>query len=82
MAFKESNGGSVYLFFSVNGSGYFCGVAKMISEVDFNWQPDAYLWSHSTKVVFNYSFKILFKKVILVERKIWYSMDLCKKCTK
>ena len=51
-AFKETKvaNGSVYLFFSVNGSGYFCGVAKMISEVDFSWQPDAHLWSHSTKV--------------------------------
>lgn len=35
-AFKEqkAKGGSVYLFFSVNGSGHFCGVAKMVSEVD------------------------------------------------
>ena len=35
-AFKEqkSRGGAVYLFFSVNGSGHFCGVAQMISEVD------------------------------------------------
>ena len=35
-AYKEqrSRNGAVYLFFSVNGSGHFCGVAQMISEVD------------------------------------------------
>ena len=29
-------GGSVYLFFSVNGSGHFCGMAEMLSGVDYN----------------------------------------------
>jgi hypothetical protein len=68
-AFKEPNGGNVYLFFSVNGSGYFCGVAKMVSEVDFNWQPDAHLWSHSTKVVFLFFLDSKLKSFyILVER--------------
>ncbi len=35
-AYKEqkARNGAVYLFFSVNGSGHFCGVAQMISEVD------------------------------------------------
>lgn len=27
--------GAVYLFFSVNGSGHFCGVARMVSAVDY-----------------------------------------------
>ncbi|XP_045799637.1 YTH domain-containing protein ECT4-like isoform X1 [Trifolium pratense] len=43
----ESNGSKcpVFLFFSVNASGQFCGVAEMIGRVDFNksmdfWQQD------------------------------------------
>lgn len=36
-AFKEQmNIGPVYLFYSVNGSGHFCGVAQMVSPVDYN----------------------------------------------
>jgi hypothetical protein len=35
-AYKDRKGkGDVYLFFSVNGSGHFCGIAQMLSEVDF-----------------------------------------------
>ncbi|KAJ9104134.1 hypothetical protein QFC19_004118 [Naganishia cerealis] len=34
-AFAEAQG-PVYLFFSVNGSGHFCGVAQMLSPVDYN----------------------------------------------
>lgn len=35
-AYQECNGlGSVYLLFSVNGSGHFCGVAEMTSPVDY-----------------------------------------------
>ena len=35
-AYKEQKGkGVVFLFFSVNGSGHFCGLAQMASEVDF-----------------------------------------------
>lgn len=35
-AFKEREGkGPVYLLFSVNGSGHFCGMAQMISPVDY-----------------------------------------------
>lgn len=33
----------VYLFFSVNGSGHFCGMAEMISRVDYDRKID--LWS-------------------------------------
>ena len=35
-AFKEQKGKPIYLFFSVNGSGHFCGMAQMKSEVDFH----------------------------------------------
>ncbi|KAF8629991.1 hypothetical protein AX15_003162 [Amanita polypyramis BW_CC] len=35
-AFKEANGrGPVYLFFSVNASGHFCGMAEMLTPVDY-----------------------------------------------
>lgn len=35
-AFKETNGrGPVYLFFSVNASGHFCGMAEMLTPVDY-----------------------------------------------
>lgn len=32
----EAEGGYIYLLFSVNGSGHFCGVAQMTSAVDYN----------------------------------------------
>lgn len=35
-AFKEQKGKPIYLFYSVNGSGHFCGMAQMKSEVDFH----------------------------------------------
>jgi len=42
-AFRERKGkGPIYLFFSVNGSGHFCGVAQMMSEVDYN--ADTGVW--------------------------------------
>ena len=35
-AYRERNGkGPVYLYFSVNGSGHFCGVAQMMSPIDY-----------------------------------------------
>ncbi|KAJ1309172.1 hypothetical protein OPQ81_004843 [Rhizoctonia solani] len=35
-AFKESSGqGPIYLFFSVNASGHFCGMAEMLTPVDY-----------------------------------------------
>lgn len=52
---KESSGDScpVFLFFSVNASGQFCGVAEMIGPVDFvndaeYWQQDR--WSGQFRV--------------------------------
>ncbi|VDQ16408.1 unnamed protein product, partial [Trichobilharzia regenti] len=36
-AFAEANHAyPIYLFFSVNGSGHFCGMAEMVSRVDYN----------------------------------------------
>lgn len=53
-AFREREGnGPVYLFFSVNGSGHFCGMAQMMSCVDYNsnssvWSQDK--WKGQFKV--------------------------------
>jgi hypothetical protein len=33
---KDAKKGPIYLFFSVNGSGHFCGVAQMTSAVDYS----------------------------------------------
>ncbi len=39
-AFRENAGrGPIYLFFSVNGSGHFCGVAEMLTPVDRSPRP-------------------------------------------
>lgn len=38
---------TVYLFFSVNGSGHFCGLAEMTSAVDFNTSSD--VWAQEGK---------------------------------
>lgn len=36
-AYREQNGkANIFLFFSVNGSGHFCGVAQMTSDVDLH----------------------------------------------
>lgn len=43
-AFKEREGkGPIFLFFSVNGSGHFCGMAQMMSGVDY--QTHAGVWT-------------------------------------
>ncbi|XP_047109186.1 YTH domain-containing family protein 3 [Schistocerca piceifrons] len=45
-AFREreaKGGGPVFLFFSVNGSGHFCGMAQMVSPVDYN--SSSSVWS-------------------------------------
>ncbi|GFP83102.1 yth domain-containing family protein 2 [Phtheirospermum japonicum] len=49
----DSRGCPIFLFFSVNASGQFCGVAEMLGPVDFNrdmdfWQQDK--WSGSFPV--------------------------------
>lgn len=58
MAYRDQEGkGPVYLFFSVNGSGHFCGMAQMMSEVDYNatsnvWAQDK--WKGEFKVKWIY----------------------------
>jgi len=43
-AYREREGkGPIYLFFSVNGSGHFCGIAQMTSAVDH--QSSANVWA-------------------------------------
>lgn len=44
-AFKTAS--QVYLFFLVNGSGKFCGVARMTSDVDFNRTSD--IWTEISR---------------------------------
>nr|GMD80690.1 YTH domain-containing protein ECT4 isoform X1 [Ipomoea batatas] len=53
MAAGNSKGCPIFLFFSVNASGQFCGVAEMLGHVDFHkdmdfWQQDK--WSGSFPV--------------------------------
>lgn len=53
-AYREREGnGAIFLFFSVNGSGHFCGMAQMVSHVDYNanssvWSQDK--WKGQFKV--------------------------------
>jgi hypothetical protein len=57
-AYREQKGkGGIYLLFSVNGSGHFCGMAQMVSEVDFNsvtgvWAQDKWKGSFSVKWIY------------------------------
>lgn len=57
-AYREQKGkGHVYLLFSVNGSGHFCGVAQMMSEVDFNtvtgvWAQDKWKGRFDVKWIY------------------------------
>ena len=57
-AFREQKGkGGIYLLYSVNGSGHFCGVAQMTSEVDFNsvtgvWAQDKWKGSFEVKWIY------------------------------
>jgi len=47
-AFKDQmNIGPIYLFYSVNGSGHFCGIAQMVSPVDYN--ASSGVWAQGSK---------------------------------
>lgn len=47
-AFKESsNEGPLYLLFSVNASGHFCGVAEMLTAIDYS--SDSSVWVQEGK---------------------------------
>lgn len=58
-AFKERNNkGPIYLFFSVNGSGHFCGIAQMLTGVDYNstgqsvWVQDKFKGQFKVKWIY------------------------------
>lgn len=58
-AFKAQNGqGPIYLFFSVNGSGHFCGMAEMLSSVDYSntggsvWVQDKFKGQFKVKWIY------------------------------
>lgn len=44
---KSSSLGPIYLFFSVNGSGLFCGVAQMMSGLDYTKNTD--IWAEGNR---------------------------------
>ena len=52
-----ANKGPLYLFFSVNGSGHFCGVAEMLSPVDYSssgsvWVQDKFKGQFKVKWIY------------------------------
>lgn len=54
---RQNENGHIFLFFSVNGSGHFCGMAQMITAVDYNstssvWAQDK--WKGKFKVKWIY----------------------------
>lgn len=57
-AYKEREGkGGVYLFFSVNGSGHFCGMAQMMSPLDYGssssvWAQDKWKGQFEVKWIY------------------------------
>lgn len=60
-AFKDKKGdkasGTIYLLFSVNGSGHFCGIAEMTSAVDYNtntgvWAQDKWKGRFDVKWIY------------------------------
>lgn len=57
-AYREREGkGPVYLFYSVNGSGHFCGMAQMMSPVDYHassnvWAQDKWKGQFEVKWIY------------------------------
>ena len=58
-AFKaQNNQGPIFLFFSVNGSGHFCGMAEMLSSVDYSntgstvWVQDKFKGQFKVKWIY------------------------------
>lgn len=54
---REKENGVIYLFFSVNSSGHFCGVAQMITPVDYDshssvWSQDKWKGSFRVKWIY------------------------------
>ncbi|TPX39147.1 hypothetical protein SeLEV6574_g07408 [Synchytrium endobioticum] len=62
-AFQESaHLGPIYLFFSVNASGHFCGCAEMISPVD--WTQSSNVWLQGQKYRGTFAVRWIFVKDI------------------
>jgi hypothetical protein len=59
-AYKESGKDPIYLFFSVNASGCFCGMAKMESPVDYSKTFN--LWGQGDKWTGQFALKWIFIK--------------------
>ncbi|KAJ3117124.1 hypothetical protein HK098_006360 [Nowakowskiella sp. JEL0407] len=60
-AFSESGQiGPIYLFYSVNASGHFCGVAKMTTKVD--WDRTSTVWAQDGKWKGSFGVKWIFVK--------------------
>ena len=57
-AYREREGkGPIYLFFSVNGSGHFCGMAQMMSAIDYStkagvWAQDKWKGQFEVKWIY------------------------------
>ena len=57
-AYREREGkGPIYLLFSVNGSGHFCGMAQMMSSLDYNssasvWAQDKWKGQFEVKWIY------------------------------
>lgn len=54
---KQGKGGPIYLIYSVNGSGHFCGVAEMCGNVDTNictgvWSQDKWKGKFDVKWIY------------------------------
>lgn len=56
-AIENEKTSSIYLFFSVNGSGQFCGMAEMLTRIDYDtkskiWSQDKWNGTFSVKWIF------------------------------
>jgi len=52
----------IYLFFSVNGSGYFCGMAEMLSTVDYTNTTGKSVWVNNDKFKAQFMVKWIYVK--------------------
>ncbi|PSK36294.1 hypothetical protein C7M61_004118 [Candidozyma pseudohaemuli] len=58
-AYKETKDGSIFLFYSVNGSMKFCGVARMEDKVNFTKSSDVWAENSRWKSVFPVSWLVV-----------------------
>ena len=67
--------GPVFLFFSVNGSGHFCGMAQMLNGVDYHssagvWAQDK--WKGNNVILYYYGPVMAWYMILLV-----FNFPLC-----